>query len=214
MQRAGKDRAAQEANSRDGKLLPYETLREAAERVGGTVVVVGHVGPLAVVADVASLMTLSEIVALGEPRRIAYGLTNDERSIATVVEFQLIEVIKGAVSSASLSVVLPGGRIDFGRGRAAEVRVIGLEPLTVNRRYVLFLRRLDSSDRLTQVATSASPQTRYRLTAGAQGVLMVDRYGKISSQAQSSAVWKAYHRRPLGEVMDSLRSVAAASKGL
>jgi hypothetical protein len=176
------------------------TLREAARRVGGTLVLDQRPNlDCFPQSDVRGLADRSSLVIMGRPLAAAVELTDDRRSIATTYSVQVDDTFKGRQLSAFVQHVIvrvPGGRIDFGDGTSAETR--SGPSLTLGDRYVLFLQHEPDGRSGMPVAwpgTSAAAgggavdgapviYTPFRVD---QGVFHLQADGKMRSHAQTAS---------------------------
>jgi hypothetical protein len=193
---AQNDEPSQRKNEEVDTSLRGLTLPEAARQLGRTIVIRGNVTPLERASSLDALARISELVCVGSVRAASSVLTVDERSIVTFNDLQIGRLYKGTagVEPKRVSVVLPGGRVEFGRGLAAEVRPMGQDPLIVGQRYAVFLKRLESDDRLLR---STSESVVYRLTLGAQSVFHLTDQGVIGPQSFERELIKKYEGTPV-----------------
>lgn len=117
------------------------TVREAAHRAGGTLVLERVEIPDCIpVWDVRGLTNRSSLVIVGRPLAARVELTDDRRSIATTYSVQVDDTFKARQLPPFLRHVIvrvPGGRMDFPDGASAETR--SGPPLALGERYVFFL---------------------------------------------------------------------------
>lgn len=141
-------------------------LRAAAAVTGTFVTNVGFIQG-AEPATLNELLGLSHVVLVGWVTSHSMVITVDGKSVVSEYSVTAETVVKGKIEPASLTVLMPGGRVRFSDGSLAQVNTPGfLRPLN-DRRYLLFLRRVD----LDPSAVSArSPATDFSLTAGALSV--------------------------------------------
>lgn len=193
---AQRERPSQRKNEEVETSLWGLTLPEAARQLGRTVVVRGNVTSLERASSLDGLARISDLVCVGSVRSASSVLTVDERSIVTFNDLHIQQLYKGnaPAESKAVSVVLPGGRVEFGRGLAGEVRPVGLDPLVVGQRYAVFLKRLESDDRLLR---STLESVVYRLTLGAQSVFHLTDQGVIGPQTFETELIKKYEGTPV-----------------
>ena len=100
------------------------TLREAARRAGGTLVLERAEIPDCIPAwNVRGLTNRSSLVIVGRPLAARVELTDDRRSIATTYSVQVDDTFKARQLPPFMRhvvVTVPGGRMDFPDGTSAE----------------------------------------------------------------------------------------------
>lgn len=134
-------------------------LREAAKLKGHYV---GELDPHWDLAlfDIELLTRYSAAVVMGATtKEIGGRLTAGGQLITTDYEFVVGETIKGAVTQGStITVSLPGGRVQFEDGSSAELKTPTFERMRIGATYTIFL------------SESEDAPNSYNLTAGPTGV--------------------------------------------
>lgn len=136
--------AAREAARRRLDIARMRSLRAAAQATNGLYVVrFDVVCNWAPATTLESLARRSPVVVVGVVRSSQSVLSTDESFIHTVHEIEVAEGLSGGLSrGATIKVTMPGGRVDFGGGLAAEVRARG-EPIAADLPYLFFLRPVE-----------------------------------------------------------------------
>lgn len=139
-----KDPNTQQQNADDEErmlkqILREQGLKEAArfkKHYVGTQLSHGFMG-----YDVKSLTRDSVIVVVGTPLQNVCKLSSDGESINTEYQVAMQEVLKGKIAQGStITVNLPGGRVEFEDGTSAEIRTPGFRKMENGKTYALFLR--------------------------------------------------------------------------
>lgn len=89
--------------------------------------------------SIQQLAAFSQVVFLGTPAD-NWSFIGTDGNIYTAIQFQLQEVLKGAIAG-TVPVVVPGGRVGFDDGSWAQLNVLGLRRPTEGSRYLVFARR-------------------------------------------------------------------------
>lgn len=113
----------------------------AAAAVGGGFVATSRRKTGSEPATLQELVHRSDVIVVGRIGRNLCVIAADESQIYTRFQVQVESVLKGALESGSISMILPGGRYTFDHGEWAQVNVPDLVRPVGGREYVLFLRR-------------------------------------------------------------------------
>jgi hypothetical protein len=176
--------AAREAARRRLDIARMTSLRARAEAANGLYVVRLEVScNWGSATTIESLLRHSPVVIVGVLRSSQSVLSTDESAIHTVHDIEVAEGLSGGLSrGATIKVTMPGGRIDFGGGLAAEVRVAG-EPIAADLPHLFFLRPVEpqavSSHRNTLELGAFQPAIAsfggvYRLTSSVESLAGLD----------------------------------------
>jgi hypothetical protein len=136
--------AAREAARRRVEIARMPSLRASAHATGGLYVVRLDVScRWGSVTTIESLVRRSPIVVVGVLRSSQPVLSSDERAVHTVHEVEVAEALSGGLPrGARIAVTMPGGRVEFGGGVAAEVRTRA-EPIVADLPHLFFLRPVE-----------------------------------------------------------------------
>lgn len=109
--------------------------------------------------DLDSLASYSDAVVVGVPTSNVCKVSTDGESIVTEYSLAVQRILKGKqMVGAPITVVLPGGRVQFEDGSTAEIITPGFRKMQTGNTYVLFL----TGDKKNRGV--------YRLTGGFQGL--------------------------------------------
>ena len=112
--------------------------------------------------DLDSITKKSAAVVIGTAISNLSRLSPDGKQITTDYQFQVSEVLKGkGVETGNIEVSLPGGRVVFEDGTAAQVNVPGFRKMENGKTYVLYL-----SER-------GPEHSSFAVTGGSQGIFEV-----------------------------------------
>lgn len=126
--------------------------------------------------DAESLVKKSAVVVIGAPfEKLGSHLTAGGQVIVSDYAVAIQEVIKGESFQAStITVSLPGGRVEFEDGTSAELRTPTFEHVKLGRVYAFFL---DESARGPNI---------YTLTGGPQGLAEFVENSRVKSHGRST----------------------------
>lgn len=182
-------------------------LPAAAAAVGNYLRLVPYQAPT-MPSTLSELVKLSEIICIGAAHTNSSHLTQNNRSIAMVLEVLCTDVLKGTLDRRAVNIVVPGGRVAFGRA-TAELRVKDFPLPIMNAQTMWFLHYAsDENARLPRTENADSkmlepsngPLSIYDLTLksirpnGAPRSVLARR---ISSQRMSAAAFEAAVRAAL-----------------
>jgi hypothetical protein len=125
--------------------------------------------------DIESLTKNSAAIVVGIPTKNLGGrLSSSGQAILTNYEVLVQETFKGTLTAGqTITVSLPGGRVEFDDGTSAELRTPDFEHVKTSGAYTFFL------------SETKNPDDGYTLTAGPQGLVeLVD--GTVRSHGRSS----------------------------
>jgi hypothetical protein len=121
--------------------------------------------------SLTELIDLSHVVLVGWVAEHSMALTKDWRSVVSEYSVNSESVLKGVErtdrTTRRVDVVMPGGRVSFPDGSLAQVETPGFSRPFNDRRYLFFLRVLDSDPSVVSIRTKDSA---FGLTAGALSV--------------------------------------------
>jgi len=122
-------------------------------------------------ADLKDLTENSSVVIIGIPEANISTLSQDGRSISIDYKTKAMYAYKGAIREGdTITVSIPGGRIEFGDGSSAEVRTPWFKKMMTGNAYVLFL----------------NPDGRpgvFVTTGDAQGLFEIPKYARKGEEA-------------------------------
>ena len=204
--------AAHEAARRRVDIARMPSLRASAEATGGVYVEWLDVScNWGAATTMASLVRRSPVVVVGVVRSAQPVLSADERTIDTVHEIEVAEAISGRLSrGARITVTIPGGRVDFGGGVAAEV-LTRAEPIVGDLPHLFFLRPVEP-------AGAASPRRAIERDAFQPAIGPLGGVYRLTSRVESLAglddsLRPAYQDIPPPLFLAAVRqAVAAAGK--
>jgi hypothetical protein len=155
------DRRAQTEAARRGGY------RELAKMKGE--VVVNQHGSSFVKFDLETITKKSAAVVIGTAVSNVSRLSPDGLQITTDYQVQVQEVLKGkGVDAGNIEVSLPGGRVVFEDGTAAQVNVPGFRRMENGKTYVLFLS--ERGPEYTSFAVTGGPQGIFEVVEGGLSV--------------------------------------------
>lgn len=128
--------------------------------------------------DIEALTKNSTAVVVGTvTRKLAERLAENDQIIFTDYEVMINETIKGVPTKGStITIALPGGRVNFEDGTSAELRTPHFEHVKPGNVYALFLSESESPN---------GPDE-YILTGGPQGLVEIMNDGALKSHGRST----------------------------
>ena len=187
---------SEEEDSRIKEILRTKGLKEAVKVKGQyTSVELVH---YYLVYDLESLTQDSSAIVIGVPTSNECQLTSSRDSITTVYKVSVKEAIKGAfLPDSTITVGLPGGRVNFDDGTFAEIRTPGFEKMVNGKEYVLFLTKGPNESQI------------YNLTGGSQGLFSIREDGqKIISHAPPNFTLSKYNNESRAWFSSQVRALA------
>jgi hypothetical protein len=125
--------------------------------------------------DLDSLAKASAAIVVGRPSRNVCRLSANGQLITTNYEVEVQEVVKGSLQQGgTITVKLPGGKVNFEDGTSAEVRTPGFRKMVNNSTYVLFLEAIENE-----------PGS-FRLVGGPQGLFAIPSEGGINPHGRTT----------------------------
>lgn len=193
--------------------LALMPIPEAAKYVKGEYVV--ELAPAdGLVADsLRSLTKDSGLIVVARMREGKSFLTKDGMSISTSYEADVSEVIKGPaggpkpVTPWTIKIILPGGRIQLGGGRVAEVRIRNRKPVEKGENYVFFLQRVEQV--WPESLIDQDVQSGYVPKLGWQGLFQLTGHGIKPRGHEISPVPKEFAKTPNKEFIQLVRNAAS-----
>jgi hypothetical protein len=180
------------------------SLPEAARIAGGVYSRVFNVHSWAIAPTLEALGESSELIVVGKVTGVSTILSSDQTYILSVVTLHVGETIKGRPGAGEfVSVVVPGGRMVFEDGTAAETATPGLEPFAVGEGYALFLTRIER----LRPQDVLEPEARgsYAPTLGPQGIIALKPTGVRPQGREVDAIRSKHSNQPPGVFMSELR---------
>jgi hypothetical protein len=156
--------------------------------------------------NLLELVRSSPVVIVGTPQAGIPQITRNGGMVETDYALMVTEVLKGAVPGSVVPMRVPGGRVVFPDGTAAEVATPGFQ-ITAGNRYILFLRPVS-----TGPGTDPSDAARavHILGAGPQGVMDVTTGRVISLALPEVPVRSLIAGADAATVMEEIRALVRA----
>jgi hypothetical protein len=119
--------------------------------------------------DLESITKKSAAVVIGTAVSNLSRLSPDGQQITTDYQFEVLEVLKGkGVETGNIEVSLPGGRVVFEDGTAAQVNVPGFRKMENGKTYVLYLS--ERGPEHSSFAVTGGPQGIFEVVDGGLSV--------------------------------------------
>jgi hypothetical protein len=91
---------------------------------------------------VSDLVGLGPVIVVGTVQSAVVQLSDDAMEVVTFYDFAVKETLKGRISSDTVRIRIPGGRITFADGTSAEYTTSGFS-IGVGRQYVFWIRLVE-----------------------------------------------------------------------
>jgi hypothetical protein len=194
--------------SSDRRVVLENTLRTASlqERAKeyGSLTVTFHPKPLRRYDEVETLFRDSATVIVGVVNDSFSQLsTPKQNSIATNYQVSVSSVLKGSIQNgSSVSVLFPGGRLEFDNGTTAEViRPKYWRVPEVNSSYVFFLKEVKEREGF------------FELVGGPQGLFKLSSKGHIVPQGRADdLLMQKYYKRSVISFLEEISSLSRNRK--
>jgi hypothetical protein len=156
--------------------------------------------------DLATIADKSDIVLRGTLVSSASSVSDDRTWIVTDYQIRVSEVFDGSAKPGdTVTLRLPGGRVQFDDGSVAEVSQFEFRGLELGREYVLFLSR----------SREAQGAARYELAWGTQGTFELTSQGIVQPLGTTRAqVPKSYASKSVPALLNDTRAAVLTKQKL
>jgi hypothetical protein len=204
--------------AREGMQLARMRIPDAAQYVKGEYILELAPSDELVAKNLVSLSKDSGLIVVARLREGESFLTKDGMSISTAYQADVSDVIKGQSNPATvknvtlknpwtIKIILPGGKIQLGSGKSAEVRIRDRKPVAKGETYVFFLQHVEQVWPASLIDHSVTSGYVPRL--GWQGIFQLTGRGVKPRGREISPVPKEYANTPNKEFIQLIRNAVS-----